>query len=516
MDFIASGAVGDVHRLTKFSLPGCPPLAYKEIKPVGGPVTAAVRAQALAGIVKAVAFRAGLSPADRDDLDEYTTWPVDVVEDGGQPCGMVMSLIPPDFFTQTKPQNGPPGNLVMELQWLSAKDSLVRRLGIDRSGFQDLPTRIALVAQLIYAVGRLHRHGIVYGDLSLKNAAVALNPVRVKLLDCDATASVTDPQRKQMHSPSFNPPEMSTGTQLQDDITDVYKLGLCVIRCLSQGSGVTQAKDPAILTGKLDQQAIDVVARAVGSDRARRPSARELFDCLERNLLALASPPVLRAAWLDRDTTIRGQDIQVSWESAGAKEIVITGANGLHVTVPDQGTATGACTVTPQVSGAIHVEVINNHGSVRALAGNATLYDLPPFQVSLDGLPRPVVPGVAAVTIPPVLHTLPAVPLVSTAGHPVPRPAFPSLDAVAGALSSVTASPAPMQRVAAAVAGGASGAGQLGNWALLSSAPGPDLAAAATKTVAGVHETLADARAQLKDRVAADVAAALRQGSTRP
>ena len=71
-------------------------------------------------------------------------------------------------------------------------------------------------------------------------------------------------------------------------------------------------------------------------------------------------------------------------------------------------------------------------------------------------------------------------------------------------------------RGVAAVAGGASGAGQLGNWALLFSAPGPDLAAAATKTVGAVHETLADARAQLKDRVAADVAAALRQGSTRP
>lgn len=235
----------------------------------------------------------------------------------------------------------------------------------------------------------MHKHGLVYGDLSLKNAAVALNPLRVKLLDCDAAASLTDPQRKQMHSPSFNPPEMSTGTKLQDDVTDVYKLGLCVIRCLAQGAGITQAKDPAILTATLDQPAIDVIARAVGVDRARRPDARELFDCLERNLLAKASPPVLRAAWLDRDTTIRGQDIQVSWNSTGAKEVVINGANGLRTTVPDQGTPTGTCTVTPLASGPIHVEVVNSHGSIRMLAGNATLYELPPFRVDLTGLPRP-------------------------------------------------------------------------------------------------------------------------------
>ncbi|WP_326946648.1 hypothetical protein OG439_46210 [Amycolatopsis sp. NBC_01307] len=515
MDYIASGAIGDVHGLTAFSLPGHPELAFKEIKPVGGAVTASARAQALDSIVKMVAFRAGLNQADRDDLDEYTTWPLDVVEDRGQPCGMVMPLIPADFFTTTTPQNGKPGKLVMELQWLSTKDALVRRLGIDRSGFQDRLTRIALTAQLVYAVGRLHKHGLVYGDLSLKNAAVALNPLRVKLLDCDAAASLTDPQRKQMHSPSFNPPEMSTGTKLQDDVTDVYKLGLCVIRCLAQGAGITQAKDPAILTATLDQPAIDVIARAVGVDRARRPDARELFDCLERNLLAKASPPVLRAAWLDRDTTIRGQDIQVSWNSTGAKEVVINGANGLRTTVPDQGTPTGTCTVTPLASGPIHVEVVNSHGSIRMLAGNATLYELPPFRVDLTGLPRPAVPGMSPVRIPPVLHALPAVPQVGTAAHPVPRVEFPSLDAVADAVSSVRTGPPPMDRVAAALTG-ASGPAPGSRWAHLAAAPGPNLAAAAGSTASGVHQALVDAREQLRDRVAAEVATAMRQGSPRP
>jgi hypothetical protein len=119
------------------------------------------------------------------------------------------------------------------------------------------------------------------------------------------------------------------------------------------------------------------------------------------------------------------------------------------------------------------------------------------------------------VAVPPVLHALPAVPLVSTADHPVPRVQLPPLDLVATALSSMSATPAPMQRVVAAVTN-APNPGKTNGWTHLPDAPGPDLAAAATKTVKEVHQALDDARKQLKDRVAADVAAALRQGSTQP
>jgi hypothetical protein len=162
------------------------------------------------------------------------------------------------------------------------------------------------------------------------------------------------------------------------------------------------------------------------------------------------------------------------------------------------------------------VEVVNNHGTVRALAGDVRLYELPPFNVDLIGLPRPVVPGMPAVMVPPVFHALPAVPVVSTADHPVPRIQLPPLDAVANALGAVSASTAPMQRVAAAIAGGAAGLADATVWTHLPAAPGSGLTAAATKTVMDVHGVLADARDHLKDRVAADVATALRQGSTRP
>ena len=243
----------------------------------------------------------GLSPADRDDLDEYTTWPIDMVEEHGSPCGLVMPLIPADFFVQTKPPSGTGKEIVLDLSWLCAKDSQAQNEGVDRSGFQDLLIRIALLAQLVYAIGRLHVHGVVYGDLSLKNVALAVNPPRIKLLDCDAAAPVANPTRKQMHSPFFEPPEIKSGAQrLQDDRTDIYKLGLCVIRGLQQGKGISQTRNPAGLVGKLDAHAIDVVTRAVGTNPSLRPGAKELFHSLEANLLAKAAPPILHSVQLSR------------------------------------------------------------------------------------------------------------------------------------------------------------------------------------------------------------------------
>ncbi|MTD54792.1 hypothetical protein [Amycolatopsis pithecellobii] len=492
LEFIAKGAVGNVYRLPNFTIPGCPPLAYKEVRDIApGEFSARNRQEALDAMAKTVAFRAGLSQADRGDLDEYTTWPIEMVEDNGAPCGMVMPLIPPDFFVRSSPRAGNPRDLVVDLSWLCAKESQAQNEGIDRSGYRDLLVRIALLAQLVYAVGRLHRHGIVYGDLSLKNAALAVNPPRVKLLDCDAAAELSDPARVQLHSPAFTPPENASGAQkVQDDRTDIYKLALCVIRGLQQGRGVTQTRDPAGLAGKLDAPALDVITRAVGADRGRRPTAKELFDCLEQNLLAKASPPTLRSASLNRTAVPRGLDLEVSWEASGGKEVCVLGPNGFEVTLPDPGTPVATYVITPPASGEISVEVRNAHGTVRTVAGSVQVYDLPAFRVELDSLPRPVMSGVPAVMVPPVLHALPSVPTVSTAAHPAPRIELPSLEPVSNLVQTTKT--------------------------ILPTAPAhPELGAAAARTTESVREMFDQARQRLRAHVAGKVDAAVRRGVSR-
>jgi hypothetical protein len=495
LERIGEGAVGTVDRVPTFTLPGGVPLAYKEVRADLAP---AQRQVALDAMRRSVDFRAALPPADQDDLDAYTCWPLAMVEDRGAPCGLVMPLIPQDFFVTTNPPGRPPETLVFDLSWLSAKDSQARNKGIDRSGVQDVLVRIALLAQLVYAVGRLHKHGAVYGDLSLKNAALAVGPPRVRLLDCDAAAGSADPTRVQFHSPFFMPPENASKAQkLQDDRTDVYKLGLCIVRGLQQGRGISQSRDPAPLAAVLDTAAVDAIARAVGDDRAARPSAKELFAALERNLRSKAAPPVLVSASLSRTALPRGTQVEVSWISSGGTEVRILGANGLSETLPDPGTPTGTHVITPRASGAVVVEIVNRHGSVQALAGPVSLYDLPPFSVDLTRLPRPHVPAMPPVPVPGVLERLPAVPVASTAGHPVPRIELPSLEPLADATRALRTTSSPIPRLDAAVADAARTVSST-----LLPTDGPALAVAVADATARARTVLDHAWQDLRDRAA--------------
>ena len=450
LELIDQGAIGVVYRLSDFRLAGHGPLAYKELKQPDSHLTSQKRHQALEAMIRSVAFRAALGRADRDDLDAYTTWPLEMVEAEGTPCGCLMPLIPPEFFLTTRPSAGIPKELVFQLSWLSAKDSQAQRVGVDRSGLRDPLVRIALLAQLVYAIGRLHKHGVVYGDVSLKNAALALDPPRIRLLDCDAAAALSDVNRVQLHSSFFTPPEFAADkNRLQDQRSDIYKLGLCIIRGLQQGEGMTQAKDPAGLVGRLDAPAVQLIARAVGADPDGRPTAKELFTCLERNLRSKAAPPALHAVQLSRHALPRGTDVEVRWVATGADDHRIQGPNGLDIVLSDTGADPVRTTVTPSASGEITVEVRNSHGSAKAVAGEVQLFDLPPFQLDLQGrLPRPAIAALPHVRLPAAGHAFPPIPTVSTAAHRPAQIALPPLTPITDAASAVRGIASPLERLA--------------------------------------------------------------------
>ncbi len=131
--------------------------------------------------------------------------------------------------------------------------------------------------------------------MSLRNAAVATDPPRILLMDCDGVADVDDPTRVQPNTPFFVPPEIKSKRQrLQDQSTDVYKLALCVIRGLSAGRGATQLSDPAsplLRPGTLDQVGIDLLNRALSADRNQRPTAEFIKDYLVFRAQELADGP---------------------------------------------------------------------------------------------------------------------------------------------------------------------------------------------------------------------------------
>ena len=124
---LAEGGFGKVYRVKGFTLTGdAAPLVYKEF-------TAEHDAQARSAEA-AVAFRAKLSPADQAELDFYCAWPRALVTDGRlRVCGLLMPLIPREFFCELADGNGTMTISPREMGWLIAS-ATQRRAAQSTSG----------------------------------------------------------------------------------------------------------------------------------------------------------------------------------------------------------------------------------------------------------------------------------------------------------------------------------------------------------------------------------------------
>jgi hypothetical protein len=421
---LAKGAFGRVFRVGGNPVPGDPtPLAYKEFTSDWD----AQRRSAQA----AVAFRDGLSQADRDDLDQCTVWPRGLVLDSaGRISGLLMRLIPDDFRCELLDSDtGKKGTKVRDIQWLCTTQAQRDAAEIDLRDVQPLE-RLILLGKLVYAVGRLHKHGWVFGDLSFKNAAFALDPPRMMLLDCDGAASLKDNGRKQSSTPNWDPPEcpieVPAGRRRQqnqqDDVTDAYKLGLAILRCMTPGKGMTSTRNPDRLTGQLDAEGIALVRRALEANRAGRPTAKELYAYFYRVVSPKVHPPEVRYARLVTPLCARGMDARIEWQIRNADELTLTVGNIAAQTVDLSRHPDGYVIREPE-SGPVFIEVTNRFSTLRVDLGDISLYELPRFTpFNPRSLPRPEIPRLGAFTlehmrpvleaVPPVL--LPEVPSVPT------------------------------------------------------------------------------------------------------
>lgn len=268
---IADGGFGCVYRVPRFRLFGDQDeLAYKEF-------TTDVADQARAA-------RASIGLWDRLDRDERRTfgelfaWPRALVHDAsGSVCGLLMPLLGPDYFidgAKPKPR---------DMQWLIASEAQRRASGAGVADI-DLVDRHVLLTKLAYALGLLHRLRWVYGDLSFKNLVFALDPPRVKLIDCDAAAALSDRGRTQGNTTFWAPPEQAAVPRpLQDTRSDVFKFGLAVLRALTPGTGAATSYDP----GASSASSIRTGSRWSGgpspptppSARARRSSTCTWWAC---------------------------------------------------------------------------------------------------------------------------------------------------------------------------------------------------------------------------------------------
>ncbi|WP_433227978.1 hypothetical protein [Actinomadura formosensis] len=403
---LGEGGFAEVFRAADFHLPGDPaPLAYKKF--TSGHAEQARAAKA------SIVFRTKLTPAEQTELDTFTAWPKALVHDAsGAICGLLMAEIPGDFFCRLADGDGQIVAKPREMGWLASSAAQRQAARIDLRDV-DRTERMIMLAQLVYMIGRLHKYGWVFGDVSFKNVVFALDPPRIMLLDCDGAAELADTSRRQASTPNWDAPECPIQAPagrprrqaLQDDVTDVYKLGLAMLRCLAPGKGASSTRKASRLHGDLEQAGIDIITRALSDDRSVRPTAKQVYIYLKQALADRIDPPEVTVARLVSPFLVRGQDARVEWRIDRAAEIEITHGNGGKITVDPAGHPHGFAFRADE-SGPVRLDVRNRFATVTIDLGELTLHELPPFTVDLNYLPRPQIPTLTAFQPPALAATL--------------------------------------------------------------------------------------------------------------
>lgn len=416
---ISEGGYGVVYRIPHYRLPADPttPLAYKEFsKDVAEQARTAERS---------VVFRDRLQPTDRADLDRRAVWPRALVEDRGSVVGLIMPLIPEDFFFElTDAQTGQQTSELRALQWLNATGKQLAANGL--SADADFLERLALLAQLVFTVARLHKHDWIFGDISFSNAAYAIDPPRMILLDCDGATSVAQAAlRPAVSTFSWEPPECAQ-LNIASKATDVYKLGLAILRCLSpDGAGAT-IRDPKRLSGQLDRAGMDLMERVLSPDPALRPQAKELYHYLLGTLNAQITPPELLTAQLLTPLRPRGTDARVQFAVRNVKEVTITVGGSAPMTVPVSVPGQLQVHAFPvQVSGRVVIKAENRFNAIQTDLGELETFEVPQVDLtSITGtLPRLAVPRIDAFNADVLASALEAMPRID-----MPQlPRFPSM-----------------------------------------------------------------------------------------
>lgn len=456
---LGDGAVGAVYR-TSYRLPTYPnALAYKEVHTH---ISEKEQRQALSGMHRVTRFRQSLGARDRAILDEYAAWPLEMVMDKGQPVGCLMPLIPSDFFAQVNPPGGQPKSIPRGLEYLSATEIGNQRSGFSRSemdAFSDRLTIVAVIAKLVYTIAFLHKHGIVYGDISLKNAVFALNPPRVMILDCDSVAELHDSKRRQANSPFFDAPEFKNrGTDsfargdphLQDTKTDVYKLGLCVVRSLCRGVGATQVRTIKAIEPYLDADSASCLRAALEANPAARPTAKQLYIALASFVKSKVQPPTIISFRAAPTVLPRGHDAVFLWEVAGATGAYLHGPNGFTAPVDP---TWGRYTVTVDHSGFYTLEIQRRGYRVTQQSEALQVFDIPEFVLSEHLPPFPTIPSLEGVQIAAVLQSLPERPAVDIGTDFIPAIESPNIESLLGQLSALAGTEVMLEALAPGMSG---------------------------------------------------------------
>ncbi len=234
-----------------------------------------------------IGWRRGLDDADLKIVDAQTCWPRSRVVSDDQTVGVVFRRAPERFQVKLKS-----GNVKLrELQFLFLPGPS-RRIGVDVP--RAFP-RAQVIGQLAELLAFLQDHGVVHGDLSMKNILWS-HPEQtldaVFLLDCDgARANGSRSPLPQVTTPGWTDPRIIKGTISDpDSSSDVYGLGLCFYRCYYGSLGEHEPSNSTLklpVYPPIDGPMMELTAATLSAG-GERPSAKEWVAGLARMLADLS------------------------------------------------------------------------------------------------------------------------------------------------------------------------------------------------------------------------------------
>lgn len=421
----AQAIVYDLPGLTLHDVHG--PLVYKEYRDWHGSPN---------DLRRIVSDRLALDPRKRARLDEISAWPLRVVEHDGEVCGIIMRRVPDSFMdTLALLGSGQTTKQLREVQNLFISPERAHRIG---RPVPDNNQRKRICRDFAGALSFFHDElAIAFGDINAKNELYRLSDTSTVLfIDCDGVRrtgqiSATD----QLNTPDWVPPNREPLSQA----TDLYKLGLFILRCLSPGPNASTRLDPAAAREALDDTGYKMLEDALRDDPRGRPAARAWQTYLSRLIGDPIEPPVLLSARIDESWIPQGKPVAVHWQATDALSVDVRTARSVERVDGTQG------------EGTVWIFLDSNY--VQVIARNRVGEDVreigpiglvsPPPQVQLP-VPMPQLrwPPAAAL-VAPYLPVLPAFPRVD-----VPTPMVGPSELLAASGPDLGPIPPPMSSLA--------------------------------------------------------------------
>jgi hypothetical protein len=222
-------------------------------------------------LAEMIAWSRSLEAEQRLRLAWLAAWPRAIVVVGSTAVGIAMHDAGERFAVPFEMPSGRRERVLLSLEHLLGPDSYLQMRGLDVR--LDTATRALVAERVSCALGSLHRHGIVVGDIAPNNLLINFRSEgpEVCFIDCDSMVFHGRQALAAVETGDWQMPA-GFGERPQTRAADAYKLGLVILRLFTRSH---DARALDVAARQVPEELRPLLARALDSDAANRPPAGE-------------------------------------------------------------------------------------------------------------------------------------------------------------------------------------------------------------------------------------------------